>query len=186
LYEEPHFQSGRGSVRCGAHLPADLAAVDGDGTPACPHRSSMTGPLAPCPHRECSPPAGVIDLIDRCHSRCVRDWGPALRTMVLVLAGGVLALATGGLLVGGLFLALHRGIDSSFWISSGGVSSASGLGSYFAVRRHQVRKDDRTSGRHSRRRKTDEQVAIAAVADLFGLSRDLSTRRPEGMREKAG
>jgi hypothetical protein len=185
LFEDLHVQSGCGSVPCGTEPSADLTAAAGGGTPACAKEPSAVGRAVPCPHRDCTPPANVIDLIDRCHSRCARDWGPALRTVLLVLVGGLLALAVSGMLVGGLFLALNRGIDSSFWIGTGGVS-ASGLGSYLAVRRCQARKDDRAGGRHSRSRKANEQAAIAAVTDLFDAARDLPVQRPDGMREKAG
>lgn len=174
LFEDQHVQTGCGSVHCGKAPPAGLpAAADGDAV------------TVPCRHRECTPPANVIDLIDRCHSRCARDWGPALRTGLLVLVGGLLALAISGMLVGGLFLALNRGIDSSFWIGTGGVS-ASGVGSYLAVRRYQARKDDRAGGRHSRGRKTDEPAAVAAVTDLFDAARGLHAQRSDAMREKVG
>lgn len=75
--------------------------------------------------RERTPPANLLDFLDRVHARCVEDWPKAMRSVLLLFG-----LAT---CIGLVLVAIGLAIGSVGWVSTGAVCLVGG-GGWFLLR----------------------------------------------------
>lgn len=75
--------------------------------------------------RERTPPANLLDFLDRVHARCVEEWPKAMRSVLLLFG-----LAT---CIGLVLVAIGLAIGSVGWVSTGAVGLVGG-GGWFLLR----------------------------------------------------
>jgi hypothetical protein len=93
--------------------------------PISPQSPSGSSSRAAWELRERTPPANLLDFLDRVHARCVEDWPKAMRSVLLLFG---LAACIGLVLV-----AIGLAIGSLSWVSTGAVGLVGG-GGWFLLR----------------------------------------------------